>query len=192
MGEGEGVKEREKRSLAQAAKARWVDWWWIDLIVVAVAVLVCLLVVRPGTGVDALGRLSLGERRLLYTDLLTIATFFAGFASVAFTAYLGLSGRSVELVRRLSGERILRVWIAEISIPWFAALGIWIASLLDAGTPPTNPARWFALGAMLLIALVVARSTWLFGSLAGLALEKPAPATIATAATPITSRRRAG
>ncbi|MBE9938917.1 hypothetical protein [Cellulosimicrobium cellulans] len=177
------------RRIVSRAFSIWIDHWWLDLLLAGALASAGALLIATGTGVDILGKQSLADRRLSYQDLLTIVTFFAGFNTLAFTTYLGFRGRLLDLVRKNAGERIHRVWIAATAIPWIAALVIWVASVMDAGSPPTNPARWVALGAALVIALSVARSTWLFSQLVSLSSSRSRP-TLETATKAITSSNR--
>lgn len=48
---------------------RLVLWWWLDHLVVGSIVVFLALKVAPGSGLDALGRLNLADRRNVYTDL---------------------------------------------------------------------------------------------------------------------------
>lgn len=169
---------------------RLFEWWWLDPLIAAAVVAVLAREVDPGTGVDILGAIPLADRQDAYSDLITITTFLAGFSTVAFTVYLGWSSRGVATVRRLVGDRLLKMWIGALALPWLAAMTIWVAKVMDRGdVPPAAASRWIAVAAVLVVATSVARTVVVFVQLAGIEMN-PAPATRPVAATPITRRRR--
>jgi hypothetical protein len=159
--------------------------WWLDIPAVVAAVAVAAVPTRAGTGVDLLGRLDLATRRGAYTDLLTLISIFAASIAIAFVAYLGMSSEGVNRVRRVVGTKILRVWVSAFVLPWGAALAVFVVKLTDrGGVESTNPARWFAVGAMLLVVIQLGRAAWVFCLLASTDLQPWAP-TLATSPTSV-------
>jgi hypothetical protein len=74
------------------------------------------------------------------------------------------------------GNKLLRVWMVYLATPWLAAMALWVASIVDAGDKvPTNAARWTACAAFVLLGLSVARSVYLFLSLASIELDEQIP-----------------
>lgn len=156
---------------------RFVQWWWLDLPVVAIVVMLVMLNVRSGTGVDLLGQLDLDARRSVYTDLMQMAALFAGFSGVMFAVYLGLSGRGVRQVKDMVGQQLLIMWLFAMTVPWLAALLLVLAKILDRGPAASgNMARWLAAGAVMLVAVELARLLWVFYQLATIDLKGVKPA----------------
>ncbi|MFI2710058.1 hypothetical protein ACH495_08010 [Micromonospora sp. NPDC018662] len=153
--------------------------------VAAVAVTaICAWKVSPGTGVDLMGQLSLADRRNVYTDLLALATIFAGFGGVVFAIFIGLQSRSVREIKERVGEHLLRVWLSALLAPWVSAFAIVIAKVLDrGGKGSSNEARWLAVAATGLVALQLFRVLWVFYNLATIETQGAKP-TVATAKQP--------
>lgn len=146
---------------------RWVQWWWLDVPLAAVLVATLALIPRIDPVVDLLGGLNLDDRRSAYEDLLNITTLFAGFSTLATATYLGWSSKGLTAVRSLVGADLLRLWLSATSLPWMLAVVIWIVKLVDRGDPvPTNPARWVAVGCLIVLAEQLVRVLYLFYSLA--------------------------
>lgn len=160
----------EKRSPIRRAGSwvadRWVQWWWID--VPLAAALTLFFAFTPGVHAvfDLLGNLRLADRRSIYTDMLTIATLFAGFSTLATATYLGWSSRGVRAVRDLVGKDLLWLWLSATTMPWLCATTLVIVKMVDRGTPPTNPTRWIAIGTLIVVGEQLARVIYLFYSLA--------------------------
>lgn len=145
---------------------RWVQWWWIDVPVAAVVVLLIMWIPGVYPVVDLLGHLKLADRRSIYTDLLTIATLFAGFSTLATATYLGWSSRGVRAVQNLVGQDLIRLWLSATTMPWVCALVLVVVKMVDRGSPPTNPTRWIAVGTLIVVGEQLARVIYLFYSLA--------------------------
>lgn len=177
------------------SRDRWwhapLDWWWLDAPVAALASVIVALRVRPGTGADLLGKLSLSDRRAVYTDMLQLATIFAGFGGVIFAVYLGLQSRQVKSIRERLGGKLLSVWISAILTPWASAAAIILARILDRGeVASSNGARWIAIGALVVVATQIARVVWIFYQLAIVEVTRRGP-TIPTSTNAPRIRRRA-
>jgi hypothetical protein len=162
--------------------ARWivdraVQWWWLDLPVAGLGVILIAARVRPGTGVDLLGQLDLETRRAIYTDLMQIAALFAGFSGVIFAVYLGLSSRGVRQVKDMVGKQLLTMWLFALTVPWVAALLLILAKVLDRGEMASpNVARWLAVAAVVLVAIELLRILWIFYQIAVIDLRGVQPA----------------
>jgi hypothetical protein len=92
--------------------------------------------------------------------------------------YLGWNSAGVRAVRAIVGQRLLRLWVAQIAAQWLAALVIWLALVIDRGTrlvDPQNDARWLAVGAALLVVVTVARSAYVFLHLASVETTEVQP-----------------
>lgn len=183
-----------RRILRQVNRDTWyrpAQWWWLDAPLAILAVTIAGMTVEPATGVDILGRLSLADRRAIYTDLLQLTTIFAGFGGVIFALYLGLQGRRVKELNRSLGRTLLKIWLAAILTPWLSALTLVVASVFDRGdTGSHNVARWAAIAAILVVAFQMARIVWVFYQLAMLELSEEQP-TVRTASKPLKMRRKA-
>lgn len=163
---------------------QWVRWWWADLVAVVTVTAICAWKVAPGTGVDLMGQLPLADRRNVYTDLLALATIFAGFGGVVFAIFIGLQSRSVREIKARVGEHLLRVWLSALLSPWVSAFAIVVAKILDrGGKASSNEARWLAVAATLLVALQLLRVLWVFYNLATIETQGAKP-TIETAKEP--------
>lgn len=170
---------------------RPVQWWWLDVPVAASITIVGASVTDPGTGIDLVGQLALGDRRAIYADVLQLAIIFAGFSGVMFAVYLGMQGARVAQLNERVGKDLLHVWLAAILAPWVCAFVLILARVLDrGGLGSPNYARWLAYGAILVVALQMLRIIWVFYQLAMLNMSKHEPA-IRTAARPARIRRRA-
>ena len=155
--------------------------WWADAPLAAALVIVCSHVVKPGTGIDQLGKLTLDTRRNVYTDLIQVFSIFAGFSAVAFAFYLGLSSRPINQLKSMAGRPLLRIWLSALAMPWICALVIIFAKIMDFGEKGSaSMARWFVLGALLLVVLQTARLLWVFYQIALLDLQQEPVKKIAT------------
>ncbi|MEU4632904.1 hypothetical protein AB0F90_00600 [Micromonospora chalcea] len=169
---------------------RWVRWWWLDVAVVLAVTAGCAWQVAPGTGVDFMGQLSLADRRNVYTDMLTLASIFAGLGGVVFAIFLGLQSRPIVEIKARIGEDLLRVWVSALVAPWFSAFVIIAAKVLDrGGRASANEARWAAVAAAGLVALQLFRILWVFYKIAAIEAQGHVPA-IETASTPATIGRK--
>jgi hypothetical protein len=171
--------------------ARAVQWWWLDVPIIGLTVTIVAWQVRPGTGVDLLGQLSLDDRRDVYGDIMQLAALFAGFSGVIFAVYLGMSSRGVRQVKDMVGKQLLGLWLFALTAPWIAAIVIVLARVLDRGQQASpNAARWLVVGAILLVAVELLRSIWIFYQLAVIDLKGTAAAR-PTAERPLELARRA-
>ncbi|HMM83509.1 MAG TPA: hypothetical protein PJ998_10060 [Terrimesophilobacter sp.] len=160
----------------QKAWDRIFDAWWLDFAFVIVALSAVLIIPVVSSRVDLLGHLGLARRVGVYSDMITIASLLGGFSTLAFSAYIGWTGRGVERVKRAIGRKLMIVWIASIATPWIAALAILIAKIQDSGAAWTpNPSRWIALAAVALVILSLIRTVMIFVILADLKDNQAAP-----------------
>lgn len=138
------------------------DWWWLDLIASGIFCASVVYFVPDGSKMDILGRLDLPVRQNLYTDMLQLATIFAGFSAVSFSIFLASGSTYVARIRESeTGAKIIQLWIAALSIPWVSAFIIIATKVYDdGGAYSENPARWFAVSSILLIALQMIRLVW--------------------------------
>jgi hypothetical protein len=158
------------------APSSLAERWWLDVPVASLSVVVLDFASRPGTGVDLLGKLSLSDRRAAYTDMLQLAIIFAGFSGVIFAIYLGMQGKGVEGVRKLVGDKLLRLWLAALLMPWLSAVVIILARIIDRGeVSSTNFARWLATAAVIVVLTQLFRVTWIFYQLAMLNAQQLQP-----------------
>lgn len=182
------------RTLAAMMSDSWLrplQWWWLDLPLAAVTVIVASSLAESGTGVDLLGQLSLVERREVYTDLLQLSTIFAGFGGVVFAIYLGFQSRRIRLLKEQVGKLLLHIWLAAILTPWMSAFALVVARITDrGGVASPNFARWLACAAIIVVLIQLARIVWVFYQLAMIDM-KPQEPTIRTANEPPKIRRRA-
>lgn len=161
-----------------------VDWWAerpaADYVLSLPALLthVGLVYVPPLIGrdlsaLDLVGRLDVGQRAQLYALLASVTGILVGFATAALGAfYAAPSGGRVGRARELGGRMLSRNWLAVIRGPLLAVGVIVLSFVLEgparsgvAGAPPppgSSVARWMVEGAVLLIALRLARLVWLF------------------------------
>jgi hypothetical protein len=153
-----------------------LEWWWLDAPVAAALVGALAASSRPGTGVDLLGKLTLSDRRAVYTDILQLAVIFAGFGGVIFAIYLGMQSPGVRGIRKLVGRKFLRMWISALVMPWFCAVTIILCRVIDRGeTGTVNAARWIAIGCVFVVLLQLFRVAWIFYQLAAVELMEPRP-----------------
>jgi hypothetical protein len=173
--------DRQPRRVGQSAR------WIADHC--TVLVLTFSLTPKIDLVTDLLGHLNLDDRRDAYTDLLTITTLFAGFSTLATATYLGWSSRGVTAVRALVGADLMKLWLSATCLPWVCSVAIFVSSLVDRGDPtPTNPARWVAVGALIVLAQQLVRVLFLFYSLA-IIEQKPKNPVRPVADEPIGMRR---
>jgi hypothetical protein len=159
--------------------ARWIQWWWTDLILAAALMIILRESAHPATGSDVLGQLQLADRRSVYNDALQITTLFAGFNAVGFTIYLGFSSRNVNRIKEAVGTALLRVWIAALVTPWVCAVVMVCCYVTDRGGKASgNATRWVALGSLIVVILQMVRIVWVFYQLAitDLQVDRPPPA----------------
>ncbi|TDC28808.1 hypothetical protein E1211_27205 [Micromonospora sp. 15K316] len=170
---------------------RLVLWWWLDhLVVVAIAGFLALKV-APGSGLDALGRLNLADRRSVYTDLLQLTALFAGFGGVIFTIFIGLRSAKELMAKSRFGTDLLRVWLAALITPWVSAFAMVLAKVLDrGGVGSTNEARWLVVGATVLVAFQLLRIVWVFYQIAHIEMAPPMGPAIPQAQAPAVVKRR--
>ncbi|WP_139246120.1 hypothetical protein [Geodermatophilus amargosae] len=155
------------RKAASLAFARWIQWYWCDVPLAALIVVVVAVIPWVRDVVDLLGNLNLSDRRSIFTDLLNVTALFAGFTTLATATYLGWSSRGITAVRLLVGKDLLRLWLISTSLPWLCAVVLVIVKMTDRGADePTNVMRWVAVGSMIVLAEQLARVLYLFYSLA--------------------------
>lgn len=170
---------------------RWVRWWWLDVVAVCAVAVGCAWVAAPGTGLDFLGQLTLSDRRNVYTDMLTLATIFAGFGGVVFAIFIGLQSRSIREIKATVGEKLLIVWLSALLSPWVSAFAIVVAKILDRGNGASpNVARWVAFAATALVALQLLRVLWVFYALATIENQSESPTIPTAAESPRIGRRQ--
>lgn len=155
---------------------RLFDAWWLDMSLVVVALTAVLIIPAAAERVDLLAHLGLERRLGIYSDMITIASLLGGFSTLAFSAYIGWTGRGVDRVKRAIGQKLMVVWISSIATPWIAALAIVVAKIQDSGPAwSTNPARWVALAAVVLVILSLFRTVVIFVILADMKDNQGAP-----------------
>lgn len=163
--------------LLVAIKDRFIDWWWIDPLISVLLVAPLAFFVEPGTGLDYLGKVDLQARYNIYTDVLQLATIFAGFGAVSFTVFLSAGGYYVEKLKHGSeGPKLVRLWIASLAMPWICALVIIASKIVDSGdVGSSNLSRWFVMISVLIIFFQIVRVVRIFYQIATLDLEKVKP-----------------
>jgi choline-glycine betaine transporter len=167
-----GVVRDKAKAAATRLYAWWVQWWWTDLVVATALVVILRQTAHPATGSDALGQLTLADRRAIYADTLQLTAVFAGFSGVAFTIYLGLGSRKVSRVKVSAGVPLLRVWLAALITPWICAVIMICCAVTDRGDKASgNITRWVAIAALLVVILQMIRIVWIFYQLAITDLE---------------------
>jgi hypothetical protein len=153
--------------------AWWVQWWWIDFLLATALVVILHQIAHHGAGADALGALKLSDRQAAYADALQMTAVFGGFSAVAFTVYLGLSGRSVRRIKAAAGKPLLNAWIASLVTPWICAVVMVCCVVTDRGDGGSgNLTRWVALAALAVVLLQMVRLVWIFYQLAIADLEE--------------------
>jgi hypothetical protein len=160
----------------------WIDHSLTDFVLVAVVVGGHGLIVwRTGQG-DWLARVDEDRRESLYTTLASIATFVFGFATASIAFFYGsAAGRRVALLQKSHGQTIVRTWRLVLSVPLVVALACIVALIIDVTKTDSGGVRWLFEVAFALLAVELARLTWLFTSILALsALDLtavgPAPA----------------
>lgn len=152
------------------------DAWWLDAVLVCVALAAVLVIPAVWAHLDLLGRLDLDRRLGIYSDLITISSLLGGFSTLAFSAYIGWTGRGIDRVKRKIGRPLMVVWMTCLATPWVAALAIGVAKIFDDGPAWTsNPSRWIALAALALVILALVRTIVIFVVLADLRDNQGAP-----------------
>lgn len=183
-----GTMEGSKRE-------KFFDWfreaWWTDLIFGALIIFAGVNWVTPNHhDWDVLGLVTQDKRWEAYASLLSIVTFFAGFTSLSFAAYLGFKGRAMASLNKRAGKRLKTMWAGLIVMTWLSAVAVWVASIID-GRPDATAVwpRWLALAALCIMFVQLLRVMWLLFSLQEVQETEIEPAR-RTAATPITLARR--
>lgn len=181
---------RDPAKQERTAWSRLFDAWWLDVAAVAVALTAVLVFPLLRTHIDLLGRLDLDRRLDVYANLITVASLLAGFSTLAFSAYLGWSSRGIERVKSRVGQKLMVVWIVAIATPWFSTLVILVASIYDEGDAWSDAtSRWFALAAMILVILTLARTVAIFIVLSDLN-DNPGTPTLLPTDKPLRVRQR--
>ncbi|MFJ9556161.1 hypothetical protein ACIRPH_20265 [Nocardiopsis sp. NPDC101807] len=157
---------------------KFFDWWWLDLVFSVMFCASVVYLIPDGSKMDSLGRLDLAVRQNLYTDMLQLATIFAGFSAVSFSIFLASGSTYVARIREsATGAKIIQLWVAALSLPWVSAFVIIAAKIYDSGgVYSDNPARWFAVSSIFLIALQMIRLVWVLHKITHLETIKASPA----------------
>lgn len=157
--------------------------WWIDVLVAAI-VSVGGIWLSHAAGFMPFAYVADPQMLSLFGQLLSLATFFAGFTTVAFTTYLSMKGDVTRQLKRAKGREVLRVWLQVILLSWVASLMMWVANVGLAEPLPAIWGRWLAMGALALLVIQLGRVVALFWMMASLEHVETRPAR-PTAARPI-------